>query len=129
MHSSFSELEPSREDLIEFIKEEQERTWTRLDLAIQNAMNGVWSITAKIELKSLVANIKVVGVIPWEVVPKSMLVSGIYNDILEHLGLPRVSFPALNYGQWHQTYILHGLQNWFDICRAVQTALKEIDEE
>lgn len=68
--------------LDKWITDEQESLWNDLDLAIRDAVNGVWSMSAEDIASRIIGAARIVGPTPTGSVPYSLVSGGVYEAVL-----------------------------------------------
>lgn len=76
--------------LTAWARTEQVALWTDLELAIRNAANGVWSMSASNYAARIAAAARLIGPSPIGEVPWQLSAGGIYHALLDIAGVPSI---------------------------------------
>lgn len=76
------------DELVDWIREEQEDLWLKLRFDVSRAIDGAWSIGAWRTAERIVGAARLVGPTPAGEVPWALLAGGVYAALLERDGIP-----------------------------------------
>lgn len=89
--------EPTRDELVEAVREELVMLWSDMTSAAQYALNGCWSIQCEGLAERIVTLSRLVGPTGWEHIDVDLVLSGVYERVYREAGIevPPIDWPRV----------------------------------